>query len=251
MKKEKKLAKRVKKQNKKIKDLSNVIEVGLMVPSVIHDIRGYLSIIKAQAQLANNESSEEKTKVRLKKILEQINSIEELIEEFRQFYKYGDLERREIKLSELVDQALTGVSHKIKSDINIIKDISDSTILVNRIMFRQALVNLLSNAIDAIDQSDKKIIGIASRNINGKTYIWIFDSGTGVPKNIVSKMFNTSFTTKDHGTGLGLIITKKILDAHKAKIRYVQNTQKIQNMLNVPEVKTIFEIEITDEEKNE
>lgn len=248
MKKRNKLVKRTK-QKREIKDISNVIEIGLMVPSVIHDIRGYLSIIKAQAQLATNESSEEIIKVRLKKILDQINSIEELIEEFRDFYKKGEVKRRETKLSEIVEQALAGVSHKIKSDINIIKDIPDSTICVNKIMIRQAFANLLSNAIDAIDQSDKKIVGIASRKINGKTYIWVFDSGKGIPQNLISKMFNSSFTTKDQGTGLGLIITKKILDSHKSKIRYIQNMQKIQNILNIPEIKTIFEIEIPDEGK--
>ncbi|MEM4326459.1 MAG: ATP-binding protein [Candidatus Pacearchaeota archaeon] len=241
------------KKNKKKKDnktkKQNLTEVGLMVPSVIHDIRGYLSIIKAQAQLALNGKLEEGTKIRLKKILDQINLIEEIIEEFRDFYKKGEVKRREIKLSEIVEQALAGVSHKIKSDINIIRDIHDSTICVNRIMIRQALVNLLSNAIDAIDQSEKKIIGIASRNINGKTYIWVFDSGKGIPKKLASKLFNTSFTTKDHGTGLGLLITKKIIDAHKAKIRYAKNIQKIQKILKLPEIKTIFEIEIPDGEK--
>lgn len=226
------------------KEISDIVEVGLMVPSVIHDIRGHLSVIKAQAQIALRGSPDRGTANRLKKILEQIDLIEELIEEFRSFYRMGEVTRRWIEVSKLVDEAFVGVSHKLKDDIKILKDIEDSRVHVNRIMMRQALINLLSNAIDALEGSREKTVGVLSRKIGEKTFIWVFDTGKGIPRRLLPRIFKRSFTTKTSGMGLGLIVAKKIVESHGAKIKYEKNVEKIRRMLNISKVSTVFEIQI-------
>ncbi|MCS7212638.1 MAG: HAMP domain-containing histidine kinase [Candidatus Calescibacterium sp.] len=228
-------------------DMAKLLGTGIMVPSIIHDIRGYLSVIKAHAQIGLKETSEEKAKERFVKIISKLESIEELIEVFRKFYREGKVVRTEIDFYSILDEVLSVLSQKLKGSINLVKDVENFKLRANKIMFRQVLVNLLSNAIEAVASSDEKTVGIASRKIGKKAYIWIFDTGCGIPRRYKSKLFSHSFTTKKDGTGLGLIITKNMVDAHGWKIKIIENPGVIQRKLNLnSNIKTAFEIEISD-----
>jgi signal transduction histidine kinase len=82
----------------------------------------------------------------------------------------------------------------------------------------QVFMNILSNAIDAIN--DKGTITISTSKSNGKVQISIKDTGKGIPENIRTKIFEPFFTTKEvgHGTGLGLSISHGIIEKHKGTI---------------------------------
>ena len=95
---------------------------------------------------------------------------------------------------------------------------------------RQALINVLRNAVDAVRESDNTgppcvRIGIDRGEVesNAATTLWVTDSGPGVTDEIVERMFNPFFTTRAAGTGLGLPIVHRILDAHGGQIEVRNN----------------------------
>ncbi len=227
-------------------EISRLAEVGLMTPSIIHDIRGYLAVIKAYAQLGLKDFDHERMLSRFGKIVQTVNSIEELIEIFRSFYIKGEVVKREVKISEITEEALSVNSPRLGA-VTLVKDIEDFSLQANKILLRQAIANLISNALDAVENSQEKIIGIKTRKKTNEGFIWIFDSGDGIPPEIEEKIFSPFFTTKEKGTGLGLHIAKKVIDAHGGEIKickdFQENFPKI-NSKNSNIIKTAFEIKL-------
>jgi C4-dicarboxylate-specific signal transduction histidine kinase len=88
------------------------------------------------------------------------------------------------------------------------------------VQISQVLLNLISNACDAIAERDEKWIRIGAERKNGLVSIYVMDSGTGIPETVREKMFQPFFTTKEigKGTGLGLSISTGILDAHNGSL---------------------------------
>lgn len=227
-------------------------ETGIMIPSVMHDIRGYISVIKGHAQLGAMETSDEKAKARFEKINSTIKAIEEVIESFRGFYKYGEVVKGDVEISKIIDESISNVSHKL-DQVSLVKYIDDFKVQANRILVRQALINLISNAADAVEKSRDKIIGVVAKKIDSKGYIWVFDSGTGIKPEIAKRLFFEPLTTKEHGTGLGLLITRKIIEAHGWRIKLISDPRSILEKIAIrspdhgafQKMKTVFEIEIS------
>ncbi|MCM8764606.1 MAG: ATP-binding protein, partial [Candidatus Omnitrophica bacterium] len=96
-------------------------------------------------------------------------------------------------------------------------------ILASAQHLQQVFINLFMNAIEAMDK--KGTITITTRNQSDKLIIKISDTGSGMPPEVLEKIFNPFFTTKtEKSTGIGLTISKKIIEAHKGEI-YAESQQ--------------------------
>lgn len=120
-----------------------------------------------------------------------------------------------------LDTALLLLKNKYKNHIEIIKDYDHKIpeIYCYPGKINQAFMNILSNAIEAID--GKGIIWINTAYSNSEIIVSIKDNGAGIPKDVLKKLYDPFFTTKDvgKGTGLGLSITYGIIKDHKGKIK--------------------------------
>ena len=92
-------------------------------------------------------------------------------------------------------------------------------IQVDRWQFIQALVNIFQNAADAMSGTDCRMLGVNVTRVDSDIRIGVSDTGRGIPEQILPKIFTPFFTTKgDRGTGLGLYITRKIIEEHHGTI---------------------------------
>ncbi len=160
----------------------------------------------------------------------QLNYMSKTIDDFRDFF-LPDKAKENILVSEVINKSLEFVSFMLKaSSIEVNIDIKkDITILVHVNELVQVLINLIKNAKDVIEE--KNAIGL--RNINIASYedkdhiiIEIEDNGGGIPNNIINKIFEPYFSTKSdkNGTGLGLYMSKTIIDKHCNGLLSVDNT---------------------------
>jgi signal transduction histidine kinase len=130
-------------------------------------------------------------------------------------------------IHEGLDSTLILLRNKYKQRIEIEKHYGDiPEIECYPGQLNQVFMNILSNAIDAID--DKGTITISTLKSNEKVEISIKDTGRGIPENIRTKIFEPFFTTKDvgHGTGLGLSISHGIIEKHNGSIKVESNVGK-------------------------
>lgn len=157
--------------------------------------------------------------------IEQTQRAGEIIRRLREFMAKGEVEIRAESLEQTVrdaaDLVLVGTG---QFDIRLTYDFDPAAprIFADRIQIQQVLVNLLRNAIDALRNiaPERREIEIGSKRINDEfVEIHVADTGTGIPEKIINDLYNRFSTTKRRsGMGIGLSITKRIIEAHGGEI---------------------------------
>ena len=96
----------------------------------------------------------------------------------------------------------------------------------DRIQLQQALLNLILNAVDAMqdNETDSRLLAITTAQSSGAVTISVADSGRGLPEDIQRRIFLPFFTTKADGMGMGLSISRSIVESHGGRLHLVRNT---------------------------
>lgn len=139
-----------------------------------------------------------------------------------------EVPRREFNdINNIIEVVIRLIKPKIKNNHVTIKrelDPDIAEVYVDRIQIEQVLINLLNNAIDAMHDTpvlEREII-IQSRFIDNSVQVKVFDRGTGLPKNMNSDVFEPFFSTKNEGMGMGLSISRSIIEAHQGSLNAEQ-----------------------------
>jgi C4-dicarboxylate-specific signal transduction histidine kinase len=108
----------------------------------------------------------------------------------------------------------------------------------HNIQLIQVVLNLLSNAVDAVENLDQKWIDIKTEVQAGQIYLRVVDSGTGIPDAVVQKLMDLFFSTKEGGkeTGLGLSISKKIIEDHNGRLEYELHNGNTSFVVILPQI---------------
>ncbi len=143
-------------------------------------------------------------------------AVKEIVQDLKSFSRLDQAEYKEIKPSELIDTCLKMLKTQLSDTVRVERDLAfDEAVMCNPGQLNQVLINLMSNAIQAMSQ--KGVLRIETRRVD-KIYfeIIVSDSGPGIPGEIRSKIFDPFFTTKDvdQGMGLGLSVSHNIIKKH-------------------------------------
>jgi len=169
-------------------------------------------------------------------MLEGSRRISSIVNSLKTYARQGGVMKEHIQLVEIVNDALKLLHHRLKNGISVDKKVPENlTVYCDFQSLSQVFVNLLNNAIDALDRKPGKIEIFAQRQ-NNQIYIQINDSGSGISDRIADKIFDPFFTTKGkaRGTGLGLSIVKGIIEKHDGTI----------SLRRVPDSGASFEIKL-------
>lgn len=210
--------------------------MGRMGAAVAHEIRTPLTSLKlfmesVQAEIEISPDDEEDFQI----AMEQINRIEATINRFLDFTKPQDLVFTQISLSELVEDVMIMVRAMVKRqecslDVNIDKSLP--LIHGDRRILAEALVNLVVNALEAIDSGGKLGIQVVEDHfaLNGQETpclrIDISDTGHGISEAQIESIFDPFFTTKASGTGLGLPLVLNTIKSHGGAMRVKSRMQQ-------------------------
>ncbi|WP_144604218.1 sensor histidine kinase [Algoriphagus algorifonticola] len=128
-----------------------------------------------------------------------------------------------IRISNLFEQLETLLHHQIQAgEIHLIKEIDPEELILfgDQTQIEQVMINLTQNAIQAVEESDEKIIRLrAFIDEAGKIIIEVCDTGKGIEEEALGKIFIPFFTTKKKGSGIGLSLSKQIMRRHKGNIQ--------------------------------
>lgn len=204
---------------------SKLASLGEMSAGIAHEINNPLAIILGMTRsiskvLDNPEKVSDKIDIIHKAGLR----ISKIISGLKKFSRSSDEKNyKKCSLSNIIEECLilTNVGSK-KSETRVFFDLkANSYILCDEIEIEQVLINLITNATDAVKNLDEKWVRIDLVSENSEVVLRVTDSGKGIPVEYQSKIFDPFFTTKmvGEGTGLGLSIIKGILDEHQATIK--------------------------------
>ena len=179
--------------------------IGKVSSNIAHELRNPMAAIRNSVYfLRKSLETNEKSKKHLEIIDQQLTDSDQVIGRLLEITKEKALKLSQVYLEELCRETFSvlGVSEEAK--LKFQADQKNLNIEVDRILFRQVLLNLFLNSIQA-KQTDKKVlISVNVKTMNKWIDIEVSDDGPGIPKNIQNRIFEPLFSTKDDGFGLGL-----------------------------------------------
>lgn len=207
--------------------------MGEMLENIAHQWKQPLSIITTLTSgiLLNKELNiltDEFLKDGLNNITNSVKYMSKTIDDFRNFYN-NKLEKKEFSIKNSIEKSLVLLSSKLmKNNVIIIKNIEDIEILGYENELIQVYMNILNNAMDSLEnlKDEIKIIKITGRIEGNKAYIEFLDNAGGINEEIIDKIFDSHFTTKDEikGTGIGLYMSRIIISKAKGELNVFNKT---------------------------
>ncbi|GEK32164.1 hypothetical protein KZO01_24730 [Kurthia zopfii] len=191
---------------------------GEIAAGVAHEIRNPLTVIVGFIQMMQvDESSPYAYYYKL--INEEIERINLIINEFLILSKPHARETKQFEINELLHKTALLYEPNMKtSQIQFDVDLEQKDLIVNgdANQLKQVFINILKNALEASHSNDS--ISMKTSMENDEVVISIQDTGAGMSKEVVNQIFQPFYTTKEHGTGLGMMITQKIVQEHEGTI---------------------------------
>jgi signal transduction histidine kinase len=209
---------------------NRLVELGTIAAGVAHEIRNPLASIKTFAQLMPERMDDPEFKNEFSKlVLKDVDRITKVVESMLAFARPAQVSIKEQPSNDLVEEAILLVQPRLKiKRIELSRAFHGNPIVkVDKHQILQVLVNLLSNAADALQEQGKIRVatGVSQLDIAGGgngnrsfAVIEVSDNGPGIPAAFRNRLFDPFFTTKKEGTGLGLSISQKIVRDHGGAI---------------------------------
>jgi signal transduction histidine kinase len=214
-------------------ELLHVTRVGKLaefVSSLAHEISQPLTAILAYAQAAQRMLADREPKLReiLQFIINDDQRAAEVIQRLRLLLKKSAPEMKPLDINTLINETIVLIATDATVRNVVLKiDLENNLPLVrgDRIQLQQVLLNLISNSFDALESSKgKREILIRTLSKDAATIIVeIKDSGCGIPIRNIPKLFTHFFTSKPDGLGMGLSISRSIVEAHGGRLDVKNN----------------------------
>lgn len=211
--------------------ISRLTALGEMASTLAHELNQPLSAIANYLRgsvrlLAADNPPRERLAEALDKASEQALRAGDIIRRLREFVARGETERRVESLPKLIEEAgalaLVGAKEhgvRVEFDLSPAADL----VLADKVQIQQVVLNLIRNAIDAMEGGSRRQLRIATALAEDFVQITVADTGPGVSPEFVDQLFQPFITTKRHGLGVGLSISRTIVEAHGGRI-WVEET---------------------------
>jgi PAS domain S-box-containing protein len=194
--------------------------VGELAAAVAHELRNPLTSIKGFLQLFQYKYTENKEKYYYNIMLSEIERINFIVSEFMILSKPQVTAYQNENITSLLIDVITLLETIANvKNIEISKEMEPDIILVNcdGNQIKQVFINIFKNAIEAVPNNGKIYIKVA-RLEKDSVGIRFIDNGPGIPNNLLSRLGEPFYTTKENGTGLGLMVSYKIIKDHQGSI---------------------------------
>lgn len=153
-------------------------------------------------------------------LIEQIDILSDAAGEFSSFSRFYSEDLSRIELNNLIREQIILFNTRDNINISFVSENKEAYIMARKTQLTRVLVNLLSNAVQAVENQKEGNIIISLLLSDSDYKISIEDDGTGVPENLTNRLFKPNFTTKSGGTGLGLAICRSVMEQSQGSIRY-------------------------------
>lgn len=188
--------------------------LGEMSAGIAHELRNPMGVISGYTKILLKKADVSLTPA-IEAIAREVSVMDRIIADFLSFARSAEIIPSDIDLGTLVKSCIQSLEGRL-SGISMVLDVDHLPgIKADEVMLRQAVTNLIQNALEAMpDGGELRITGSAGRDVA----LSFSDSGYGIPENIRDKIFLPFYTTKERGTGLGLSIVHKIVVSHGGSV---------------------------------
>ncbi|MEP7230665.1 MAG: CHASE3 domain-containing protein [Ginsengibacter sp.] len=203
-----------------LRNIEKFAVTGRISRTIAHEVRNPLTNINlAVEHLRTEVDSREEVNMLFEMITRNTDRINQLISNLLNSTRTSELEFIKASINEVLDKSLEFAQDRIElKNIKVVKNYDPDIcpILINHEKICIAFLNIIVNAIEAMEENGT--LQLSTENIGERCVATIKDTGKGMSKEDVSKLFEPYFTTKENGHGLGLTNTQNIILSHNAKI---------------------------------
>jgi two-component system sensor kinase FixL len=208
--------------------LSRISSMGEMASALAHELNQPISAVtnyvRGSKRIVENISDERGVVLReaLDKAAEQALRAGQVVKRLREFMAYGETERRVESIKNIVEEACAlalMVAKEQSVRVSYALDPAVDSVLVDKIQIQQVLLNLVRNAIEAMQSCERRELVISTEPApDGMTAITVADTGPGIDPHVRAKLFQPFVSTKAQGMGVGLSISRTIIESHGGRL---------------------------------
>ncbi|MDA9434080.1 sensor protein FixL [Bradyrhizobium sp. CCBAU 51627] len=208
--------------------VSRLTAMGEMASALAHELNQPLAAISnymkgSRRLLAGSvDPNTPKVESALDRAAEQALRAGQIIRRLRDFVSRGESEKRVESLSKLIEEAgALGLAGAREQNVQLRFNLDPAAdfVLADRVQIQQVLVNLFRNALEAMAHSHQRELVVANTRVaDGMIEVEVSDTGSGFQSDVIPNLFQTFFTTKETGMGVGLSISRSIIEAHGGRM---------------------------------
>ncbi|MGE5188782.1 MAG: ATP-binding protein [Gemmatimonadota bacterium] len=209
----------------KVRESQYLSQLGRLSSGLAHEIRNPLNFIGLAIDHLDGltegrtpELSAEKEEV-VRRIKEEVRNLNDLVTNFVTYGRPPAPQRAAVNIPEIVGSVLVMAGERMRNQrIRCVTEFAESpAVAVDPDMMRRAVLNLVGNAIDAMPDGGELRVAAGPAS-DGRYVLSVADTGVGIPPEDTERIFEPYYTTKNSGLGLGLVLTRKIVEAHDGRI---------------------------------
>jgi two-component system, LuxR family, sensor kinase FixL len=211
--------------------VSRLSAMGELASALAHELNQPLTAISnyllaAQQLIELGPEHAQRTSEIIGKSVDQAMRAGQIIRQLRSFIQKREVERAPAEIEKVVDEAsaLAFIGLKEKGiRVSIEREGTLPEVPIDRIQIQQVLINLIRNAVDAMEGQNRRELTIRISADEGEVRISIIDTGSGIPRDMEEKLFRAFTTSKATGMGVGLSISLSIVEAHNGRLWFEAN----------------------------
>jgi signal transduction histidine kinase/ligand-binding sensor domain-containing protein len=215
---------------------NRVSSMGELTASLAHEVKQPLAAAITDANtclrwLARDQPDLEKARAAASRIVQDGRRASEIVNRVRLLFQKGTLQRELVDLNEVIREMMLLLhSEATKLAVLVRTELAADLpqVMGDRVQLQQVLVNLMMNSIDAMKDVDgtRELTINSQRGENEQLVVSVSDTGVGLPPEQAGQIFNAFFTTKPHGTGMGLRISRSIVESHGGRLWAADNSPR-------------------------
>lgn len=202
----------------RVQDASRLAAIGQVAASIGHELRNPLAVIQTSTHQLRRRlpDDDERIQRHLRRVADQTELCSSIISDLLELARDRAPERRPTDLGPVVREAAASVARG--DGVLLALDIADDLPrpAIDATQFRQLVVNLVQNAVEAVGQRGRILVGL--RLVGGEIGLTVEDDGPGLKPAVLARLFEPLFTTRANGTGLGLALCRRIVEKHGGTI---------------------------------
>ena len=209
--------------------ISRVTTIGELTASLAHEVNQPIAAASIDANicqqwLAQNPPNLEEARAAASRVVQDVQRAAEIIHRVRRFFKKEDSQRELVDVNEMIREMVVFLrGETVRYNIVVTTDLAPDLpqVFADRVQLQQVLMNLMINGAEAMkDRKTTRELTIKASlsEEEKKVLVSVCDSGIGLPPHRRDQIFNAFFTTKPHGTGMGLRISRSIIEAHGGRL---------------------------------
>jgi PAS domain S-box-containing protein len=216
--------------------VNRVTTMGELTASLAHELNQPIAAALTDANtclrwLAGDTANIEESRAAAMRMVTDVKRAGEIISRIRQLFKKGTSQRELVDVNEIIREMIVLLrGETTRYNIFVGADLAADLpqIMADRLQLQQVLMNLMINAIDAMKDAERtRELAIKSRQAEiDQVLVSVNDSGVGLPAQQTEQIFNAFFTTKLHGTGMGLRISRSIIESHGGRLWAADNSPR-------------------------